>query len=578
MNRFLLPVLLSFSLLPLAFAQSNTPPVITSPISGFTEYQGAPAQSLDLNTYFQDPDMTAAIRMTTVQGTMDLALFDRQKPITANNFLRYINDGRYFAPDPVTKQQASSFIHRSISNFVLQGGGFIGTVNSTNTGIQPIAVATYPPIQNEPGISNKRGTIAMAKTSDPDSATSQWFINLSDNLGLDDPTNSGGFAAFGRVLGTGMVVADRIASLKTYNAGAPFDSLPLQNYVPSLSNTIKTNNLISVTGIAQIAPVHSPLNFSATSDNTAIAEARVSDNHLLVSGKQIGIARITVTATDLDGATVSQVFIVNVVAAPGRLANISSRLPVGTNENVLIAGFIVRGGSSKRLVVRGIGQSLVDFGVKSPLLNPVVELHDATGAATATNDNWTDNDNKQEIIDAGVAPTSPQESAILTTVPSNDNGVAYSAVLRGVNGSVGTGVVEVYDLDSGPGSSILNISTRGRVSTDPNALIGGFFVGGGDSRRVLIRAIGPSLANFGVSGPLADPVIELHDANGALIDSNDDWQSNPRATEIQASGLAPTNPKESAMLDTLSPSAYSAIVRGVNNTSGIGSVEVYQLP
>ncbi len=127
MNRFLLPVLLSFGLIPFAFAQSNTPPVSTSQIAGFTEYQGAPAQSLDLNTYFQDPDMTAAIRMTTVQGTMDLALFDRQKPITANNFLRYINDGRYFAPDPVTKQQASSFIHRSISTFVLQGGGFIGT-------------------------------------------------------------------------------------------------------------------------------------------------------------------------------------------------------------------------------------------------------------------------------------------------------------------------------------------------------------------------------------------------------------------------------------------------------------------
>ncbi len=418
----------------------------------------------------------------------------------------------------------------------------------------------------------------MAKTSDPNSATSQWFINLSDNPGLDDPANSGGFAAFGRVLGTGMVVADRIASLNIYNFGSPYDSLPLQNYVPATGNTVKTTNLISVTGITQIAPVHSPLNFSATSDNTAIAEARVSDNHLLVSGKQIGTARITATATDFDGATVSQTFTVNVVAAPGHLANISTRLPVGTNDNVLIAGFIVRGGSSKRLVIRGIGQSLVDFGVKSPLLNPVVELHDSTGAAISTNDNWADNANKQEIIDAGLAPTSPQESAILTTVLSNDNGIAYSVVLRGINASVGTGVVEVYDLDSGPGSSILNISTRGRVSPDPNALIGGFFVSGGTPRRVLIRAIGPSLANSGVSSPLADPVIELHGANGELLDANDDWQSSPRATEIQASGLAPTNPKESAMLNTLGPSAYSAIVRGVNNTSGTASVEVYQLP
>lgn len=557
------------------FAQ-NTPPVVTNPIAGLSEFQGAPARSIDLNAFFQDPDLTSAVRMTTTQGTIDLALYDRQKPITVTNFLRYVNNGRYFTTDPVTKQQASSFIHRSVPGFVIQGGGFIGTVNSANTTIQPTAVATYPAIQNEPGISNKRGTIAMAKLgNDPNSATSQWFINLADNSANLDAQN-GGFAVFGRVIGTGMVAADRIAALPTYPFASPFDALPLQNYVSP--NAVKIENLVSLPAIAQLPSVHSPLNYSSSSDNIAIAEVKVSGNNLLVTARQIGTARITVTATDLDGASVSQVFTVNVLAAPGRLVNISTRLQVGTNDNVLIAGFIVRGGTSKRLIVRGIGPSLVNNGISSPLDNPVLELHDQTGALIATNDNWTDNDNKQEIIDSGVAPTSSLESAILTTVPSNDSGVAYTAVLNGFNGGIGIGVVEAYDLDSGLGSTILNISTRGRVGTDPSVLIGGFFVGGAESKRILVRAIGPSLANFGIAGPLADPTIELHDANGALIDSNNDWQSSLQAGEIQASGVAPTNSKESAMLDTLSPSAYTAIVRGVNNTVGIGSVEVYQLP
>jgi hypothetical protein len=301
----------------------------------------------------------------------------------------------------------------------------------------------------------------------------------------------------------------------------------------------------------------------------------VSGTKLLVSGVGLGSSTVTVTATDLDGLTVSQSFTVTVVTAPGRLVNVSTRLQVGTNENVLIAGFIVRGGTSKRLMVRGIGPS---SGVSGALANPYIELHDASGALITSNDNWGDNSNKQEIVDTGIAPASNLESAILTTVASNDSGVLYTAVLQGVNASTGIGVVEAYDLDSGAGSTILNVSTRGRVGTDPDVMIAGFFVGGSESKRILVRGIGPSLTNSGITGALANPTIELHNANGATIDTNDDWQSSPQASEIQASGIAPSNPKESAMLDLLAPSSYTAIIRGVNNTTGIGSVEVYQLP
>jgi hypothetical protein len=167
---------------------------------------------------------------------------------------------------------------------------------------------------------------------------------------------------------------------------------------------------------------------------------------------------------------------------------------------------------------------------------------------------------------------------ILTTVPSDPNYVIYTAVMRGVNNTTGLGVVEVYDLDSGPDSTLLNVSTRGPVAADPNALFGGFTLGGTDSKTVLIRAIGPSLTSQNVPNALADPTLELRDSNGGLLDTNDDWMNSAQKTQIQNSGAAPSNAKESAILQTLPPGAYTAVVRGANGGTGVGSVEIYQLP
>src|SRR5436190_19778383 len=412
----------------------------------------------------------------------------------------------------------------------------------------------------------------MAKLANqPDSAKSEWFINLADNGGPPNnlDTQNGGFAVFGRVVNNSMTVADAIAGLSRYNFGAPFDSIPLRNYMSP--NPVAVSNLVSIPGISRI----SPLSFSAVSNNPTIGDATVSGTNLLVSGHQIGSATFTVTATDFDSASVSQNFTVNVVAAPGRLVQLSTRMQVGTGSNVLIGGFIMRGPSPKRLMIRGIGPST---GLNGALADPVLELHDPTGAVIASNDNWGDATNKQDMIDAGIAPVSPNESAILATLASDPNNASYTAIVRGANNTTGIGLVEVYDLDSGPGSTLLNISTRGQVDIDPNALIGGFFLGGTESRRVLVRAIGPSLAASNVPNPLADPILELHDGNGALLDSNDDWGSSPNQAEIRASGATPTNPKESAVLQILPAGPLTAIVRGVNNTTGVGSVEIYQLP
>ena len=556
------------SLLPLPLF-ANVAPVVTTPIDDATLYQNAGALVVPLPDHFNDPD-TSCVRLTTDLGDIDLALYDGEKPITVANFKKYIDNGRYFITDPTTKETAPSFVHRSVADFVIQGGGFLATVNPGDPAhVQVTQVATYPAIMNEPGISNTRGTIAMAKVpDDPDSATSQWFINLADNLFLD--TDNGGFTVFGRVLGTGMTVADAIAALPVYNFGVPFDTLPLRNYTyPAL---ITAANLVTLPKITYIPS----LTFTATSDNPTVATAAISETNLLVSGKLPGTAKITVTATDVDGAKVSTTFDVTVLTNPVHLANISTRAVVGTNEAALIGGFIVLGDTPKPVIIRAIGPSLAGSGLTGFLADPTLEIHDGTGALIASNDNWQDDPNSQGVIDFGIPPSEPKESAILLTLPADPAGLGYTAVVHGANNGTGVGLVEVYDVDSGPGSSVLNISTRSDVQTGDNVLIGGFIVYGTGSQSVLLRAIGPSLAGS-VANPLSDTTLTLYDANGAQIDFNDDWQDNPAKDEIIATTIPPTNPKESALLQDLAPGAYTATVRGAANATGTALVEAYAL-
>jgi hypothetical protein len=224
-------------------------------------------------------------------------------------------------------------------------------------------------------------------------------------------------------------------------------------------------------------------------------------------------------------------------------------------------------------MIRAIGPSLSSSGIINALADPILELHDSTGALIATGDNWGDNANQQEIIDTGIAPLSPNESVILARLPSNDTGVAYTAVLQGAGNTTGVGLLEVYDLDRGLGPGVLNISTRGRVDVGENVMIGGVIVAGQASQRVIVRAIGPSVP---VTGNLADPTLEIRNANGSLLASNDNWRTTQEA-EIIATNLPPSNDLESAIVATLPPANYTAIVRGVNNTTGVALVEVYAL-
>jgi pSer/pThr/pTyr-binding forkhead associated (FHA) protein len=252
------------------------------------------------------------------------------------------------------------------------------------------------------------------------------------------------------------------------------------------------------------------------------------------------------------------------------LGNISSRLRVETGDNVLIGGFIITGTQDKKVVVRALGPSL---SLPDKLANPTLELRDSSGGLVQLNDDWSSSPNRQAIIDSGLAPSNDLESAIIAILPAN--GKTYTAIARGVGGTTGTGVVEIYDVDRSVDSELANISTRGLVQTGDTILIAGTIVVGQAPQKVIVRAIGPSL---NLAGKLADPTLELRDANGGLIRFDDNWRTGGQETEIMQSGAAPTNDLESALIETLAAKgAYTAIVRGVNNTAGIAVVEVYAL-
>jgi len=257
-------------------------------------------------------------------------------------------------------------------------------------------------------------------------------------------------------------------------------------------------------------------------------------------------------------------------AAVREVQNISTRVVVGTGENVAIGGFIILGNGSKRVIVRAIGPSLATFGVTGSLEDPTLELFNGSGNAIAFNDDWPGSSQNQEIA-AILPPSDSVEAAIIAALtPGN-----YTAVLRGYENGTGIALVEVYDLDQGAPSRLANISTRGSVGTGGSVLIGGFIVG--KEGDFVIRAIGPSLAAAGIANALGDPLLELYNAQGVQFATNDNWQENPSAHLISGLGIAPTNPLESALIYTLAAGNYTAIVRGVNDDVGVGLVEVYNI-
>jgi hypothetical protein len=232
-------------------------------------------------------------------------------------------------------------------------------------------------------------------------------------------------------------------------------------------------------------------------------------------------------------------------------------------------------------MVRALGPFLTQFGVTDALANPMLEIRDGTNTVVATNNDWRTtqvggiitNDQEAEIEGSGLAPTNGLESAIIANLaPGN-----YTAVVRGENDTVGTGIVDAYDMSPASPARLANVATRGLIQPGDQLMIAGFIIQQGDVQAV-IRAIGPSLSAFGISNALPDTTLQLRDQNGAIVRENDDWQSDPAQKQaLESIGLQPSDAKEAAVVATIAPGQYTVQVRGKPETTGIGVVEVYFL-
>ena len=347
-----------------------------------------------------------------------------------------------------------------------------------------------------------------------------------------------------------------------------------------------------------ISPASQTLSASASTNTVNVTAsagcawtATSNDSFLSINSGASGSGNGTVTYTIAANSITSprtgtltiagQTFTVTQSAAPGLVANVSTRLLVGTGDNALFEGFTVQGpaGSTKKIIVRAIGPSLIPFGIADALANPTLEIHDASSATVATNNDWKitqvggliTGDQSVEISASGLAPSNDLESAIIANLMPG----SYTAVVRGFGDSTGTGVVDAYDLSTTSAARLANIATRGLIQPGDKLMIAGFIVQNG-SVRAVISAIGPSLTSFGISNALPDTTLQVKDQNGTIVIQNDDWQSDQKQ-ELENTGLQPSDPREAAVVVTLPPGQYTAQVRGKPETTGIGVVQAYFL-
>ena len=246
-----------------------------------------------------------------------------------------------------------------------------------------------------------------------------------------------------------------------------------------------------------------------------------------------------------------------------------------TGDNILIGGFIVTGNDPKQVLLRAIGPSMTVGGNPVPgrMADPTLELRDSNGVLLTSNDNWKDSPERTQIEATGFQPSDDRESAILRTLAP----AAYTAILRGKDNTTGIALVEVYDRGLSVDSLLANISSRSFVETADNVLIGGFIAGNQSaSTDILVRALGPSTKNS-LPNALDDPTLELHDSNGTMLASNDNWKDAPERAQIEGTGIPPSHDLESAIFRTLAPAPYTAIVRGKDGGLGVGVVEIYNI-
>ena len=669
-------LLLAFLTVISARVAASTPAITSQPPAQSLN-AGGPAVTIDLRNHFNLPGVSGPlVQFDTSLGRFNVELRPDAAPKHVANFLAYV----------AARSYAGTFFHRSAALdgtavSIVQGGGYLLGASGTST------VAKQSPVVLEYNLPNARGTLAAARTSDINSATSEWYFNVRDNSTVLGPTNGGGYTVFGRVIGNGMAVVDAIAALPRVNAGSPFNELPVRNFT---SGDVGAANLILVNSVsaAAIYPGDGPLaalSFSATSSNAEVISATVNGSTLVLSPVGGGVATVNVTATDTNGATVAASVSVSVAGTnAARAPAITSqpqptvRLAAGTTPTVALAvaatgspapsyqwrrngvplpgenaptlvlnrateaqagayscvvtnsngsvssdtstvsfiaataaetgrlinlsilsifapgeqmtmGTVLGGagtGGTKALLARVAGPSLAQLGVTQFMPDPQMALVRAGGPVVASNDNWGGEPALATAFSAvGAFPYASAASRDAAIYQPALAAGGYTVELGDRAGSPGFAIAELYD--STPKASftagtprLVNVSVRRNIP-EGSPLVAGFYIDGTTSRTVLIRAIGPGLAVFGVPETMPDPELKLLGANSAVIAANDNWGGTAQLTATGATvgAFAVSNPasNDAMLLITLPPGKYTTEVIG-RGAGGAALVEVYEVP
>jgi len=638
---------------------------------------GGGAVSIDLRNHFGFPGVSGpVVQFETSLGRFNVELRSDAAPRHAANFLAYVQAGTY----------AGTFIHRSAALdgsgiSIVQGGGYRSTGGSNVS-----AVAKLAPVALEYVLPNARGTLAAARTSDLNSATSEWYFNTKDNSTILGPTNGGGYSVFGRVLGSGMSVVDRIAALPVTNAGGAFSDLPVRDFTggtPTAANFVLLNGVTPATvypggsGPAVVA-------FTVASSNPAVTAATVTGTTLTLAAGLPGTAEITVTASETNGGAVTRTLNVTVgggaarqapvlvsqppaelrlaagapqplilavaatanpapsyqwrrnradlpgqrgpllvlpaagaaeaglytcvvanaegsvesrpcavsfpAATPaqtGRLTNLSI-LSSFTRNEVLTIGTAVGGagtGGTKALLARGGGPALAQLGVPGVLPDPRLTWQTPGGAVVASNDNWGGGAALvAAFAQVGAFPFASGDSrdaAILQPALPAGN---YILEVRDATGTPGVAIAELYDATpaaavTATSTRLVNVSVR-REIPEGESLVAGFYLSGETARTVLVRGVGPGLAQFGVPETMPDPVLTLFGDGGAVIGENDNWGGAEElatfAAGVGAFPLANPASNDALLLLTLAPGKYTVQLKG-KQAGGAALIEVYEV-
>ena len=463
-------------------------------------------------------------------------------------------------------------------SFTFNGATYTGLIVSKNLVINYAATTTAPAITTQPSsvsaaVGGSASFTAAASGTTP--MTWQWYKTGSGAI-------SGATSATHTLSNLVAANAGSFYAVATNSAGSATTGTATLTVTAASTPSITTGVTLpgGVIGVAYAqtlvasggtAPYAWTLASGALPAGLQLSPAGV------LSGTPAAAAVSTFTAqvSDAAGVTASRAFTLAVTATgtATKMINVSSRARVETGDNVVIAGFVVSGTGTKHVLVRGIGPGLAAAGISDPLANPTLTVYDTTGTALNTNDDWRA---QEAVITAtGLAPSNDRDAAIsLTLAPG-----AYTAILSGVSAGTGTAIIEVYDLTTSDSAiRVVNLSTRARVLTGQNVLIGGIVVQGTAGKRFLVRALGPSLAAAGVANTLGDPTVQLVNAAGAVVAANDNWATATNAAEVTATGLAPGSAAESALLVTLTEGSYTVIVSGAGGATGVALIEFYELP